>query len=468
MANRKSGMEEAAAAARGEAPATPKAPRRATSIPAAVPSAKPRKSRAPQGTEDLEYKDSARPRGGRSARADEIEATSKAADASKGIGLNAPGIEGYLTKVHAILTERHAAIGSALAKTEGASDLAGKWATAGERLRVAGEHLGEARTMTENWGSDFLRTNIGHPRPAANHVGELKEALKHITSAHNFMENKDTRLAFETATGAEPGSLDVADISTLHPNALKGVKDSLGKMQSKRIEPRPFQEFGSGKVRVRRGTPEFELLTGKLGAGVIRTAAKQEGFTGMSDLAQKAKLAGLGTRRTSKKGAEREDNPDFVPAAPGQKRRGKKTRVKGITGAKVVSGQAPNSRGRRIGGAVFGRNNRPAGMQPGEYNNIDMDESPQSEGLTQQQRLENANAVASGKLQPHNAGPVSPITGYRTPTKEQLDHAKTLANSTRTPRRRRASTDSVPKDRTSAATKRAAAAPGVTRRRKSR
>jgi hypothetical protein len=192
----------------------------------------------------------------------------------------------------------------------------------------------------------------------------------------------------------------------------------------------------------------------------------------MGDLAQKAKLAGLGTPRTSKKGAEREDNPDFVPAAPGQKRRGKKTRVKGITGAKVVSGQAPNSRGRRIGGAVFGRNNRPAGMQPGEYNNVDIDDSPQG-GLTQQQKLENANAIASGTVQPHNAGPISSITGLRTPTKEQLDHLKSVANSTRRASRRASrdvtTTEKRPrKDRTSAATKRAAAAPSATRRKKSK
>ena len=78
------------------------------------------------------------------------------------------------------------------------------------------------------------------------------------------MENKDTRMAFEEKTGRAPGSLDVGAVSTFHPKAFRAVAKIIGKMQVKRITPHPFPEFGSGKIKMVRGEPQFELLMGKL------------------------------------------------------------------------------------------------------------------------------------------------------------------------------------------------------------
>jgi hypothetical protein len=454
--NRKAGMDEAAAAARGES--TPQS----TPQPQPAAEPKPTRTRAAAGpaSEDpnITRPDNFIPAAGNTrskgatlqarmqARSGLVEGPGgkmmTADEKVGGAGLNQAGTIDHLAEIHAALVKAHQEVGGHIANSTN-DDAHRRWGNAGLHLEDAGKSIEEARRISGMFGTPEAVKEFSTKTPAATVAGHLKDAMRNIAATHRTLEHKNVRQAVGEALGADlkPGDItgyNQKGIDSLHAKIGKGPGDGF---QSPNWTPKPFNEVGYGKVKVRRGSPVYEATVNGVttadgtkikGSEILAAAGKKAGISPRS-MQRKAKQAREGTGRSSRAGRERVpaiDPKTGKPYAEGHKKFGKTVIADGKKAGEVVSGQAPNSRPEKPGdGSALSTNTKIAELMPyktiGKPETATDNEKP-AEGLTQLQRLENADAVARGQEPPHKEEPkgeVSKVTGLRRLTPDELKKA---------------------------------------------
>jgi hypothetical protein len=379
---------------------------------------------------------------------------------------------GALNALHKHLSLRHAQLGAEIGKANN-EELNRRWTNAQMHLDDAADSLASANKITNTWnegesGMQKLQEEIGAKRPEGMRNAHLKDAMRMLVAAHNTLEHRDTRDIVAVTNGLPEGSFTPGQMTGVLPKAVDRLKKLVASYPSKNWTPRKFRNFRSGKVEFSEGEPVYEALTGPSGMSIIDALGKKTGIS-TRDLKQKVKQTKEGTPKSSRAGRTRTLAIDPKTGRPYTKKSGKKGRTviaDGVKAGELGVGATPKRKRETVSDRTgLSKNARPKKLQPyttiGTKETEDDNENP-VKGLTPQQLKENADAKNRGLPAPHTAK--SEVTGLAVPDANELKEAtKAYRKMRRTAAR---DTSATTKNTDSAATKRANAIPSGQRRNK--